>query len=159
MLSDLAEQLPQSTRSATTLRNYPHWNFDDESGRKRLIDQFQTQDLRAFGCEDKPCIISAAGAILHYAQSMLQNSLPYITGLHYYQTDRVLIMDPVSRRNLEIDQNLSGGHHNTLLSILDQTATPMGSRLLRQLAQPTLAIQQRIDSSSGCRRNTFSRHD
>ncbi|MBF6057123.1 MULTISPECIES: DNA mismatch repair protein MutS [Thiomicrorhabdus] len=135
--SELAEQLPPSVRSTTTLRNYPHWHFDSESGRKRLIEQFGTQDLRAFGCEDKACVISAAGAILHYAQSMLQNSLPYITGLHYYRTDRVLVMDPTSRRNLEIDQNLSGGQHNTLLSILDKTATPMGSRLLRRwLNQP-----------------------
>ncbi|WP_455366080.1 DNA mismatch repair protein MutS, partial [Kaarinaea lacus] len=43
-----------------------------------------------------------------------------------------VIIDAASRRNLELDTNLSGGTENTLVSVLDKTVTPMASRLLRR---------------------------
>ncbi|GKT11062.1 MAG: DNA mismatch repair protein MutS [Thiomicrorhabdus sp.] len=116
---------------------YPSWHFDPKSCFKRLADHFGTKDLVAFGCNQKPAAYSAAGSVLHYTQAMLQSSLEHIHSLHTYSTDDSLVLDAISRRNLEIDTNLSGGQSNTLAAILDNTATAMGGRLLtRWLNQP-----------------------
>ena len=144
------EQLPQSILNRPGLVRYPSWHFDVSSCRKRLIAHFQTQDLVAYGCESQTASISAAGVILHYAQSMLQSDLTYISSLHTYQTTDTLVLDAISRRNLEIDTNLAGGTNNTLAAILDHTATAMGSRLLKRwLNQPLrnrTIINQRLDA-------------
>ncbi|WP_321324422.1 DNA mismatch repair protein MutS [Thiomicrorhabdus sp.] len=144
------EQLPESLLKRPGLVRYPSWHFDVASCRKRLITHFQTQDLVAYGCEKNNASISASGVILHYAQSMLQSDLSYISSLHSYQTTDTLVLDAISRRNLEIDTNLSGGSNNTLAAILDNTATAMGSRLLKRwLNQPLRnreIINQRLDA-------------
>lgn len=144
------EQLSESLLNRAGLVRYPSWHFDVTSCRKRLVTHFQTQDLVAYGCDKQAAAISASGVILHYAQSMLQSDLSYIDSLHTYQTDDTLILDAISRRNLEIDTNLSGGTHNTLAAILDSTATAMGSRLLKRwLNQPLrnrTTINGRLDA-------------
>ncbi|QCU89723.1 DNA mismatch repair protein MutS [Thiomicrorhabdus sediminis] len=137
------EQLPETILNQAGVVRYPPWHFDIESCRKRLTTHFQTQDLLAYGCNDKPASISACGAILHYAQTMLQSDLNYIAGLQSYQTEDTLILDAISRRNLEIDSSLSGNPHSTLAAILDDTATAMGSRLLKRwLNQPLRKAEQ-----------------
>jgi len=144
------EQLPDSLLNRAGLVRYPSWHFDISSCRKRLIEHFKTQDLVAYGCDTDPASTSAAGVILHYAQSMLQSDLAYISSLHSYQTTDTLVLDAISRKNLEIDTNLSGGTNNTLAAILDNTATAMGSRLLKRwLNQPLrnrTIINQRLDA-------------
>lgn len=144
------EQLPQSILNRPGLVRYPSWHFDVSSCRKRLITHFQTQDLVAYGCDTNNASISSAGVILHYAQTMLQSDLTYISSLHSYQTTDTLVLDAISRRNLEIDTNLAGGTSNTLAAILDNTATAMGSRLLKRwLNQPLrnrTIINQRLDA-------------
>lgn len=132
------------------LLKLPPWHFDIKSAKRQLLDQLGTQDLIAFGCEDKPSLIRAAGALLFYAQSMVQHPLNQLQGFHTYRTDDHLVLDPVSRRNLELDINLYGTQDHTLLSLLDNCRTPMGSRLLRRwLTQPLRQreqIQQRLDA-------------
>lgn len=144
------EKLPEYILNLPGLVRYPGWHFDVASCRKRLTDHFQTQDLVAYGCEQNPASISAAGVILHYAQSMLQSDLAHILSLHSYSTEQTLVLDAISRRNLEIDTNLSGGTTNTLAAILDNTATAMGSRLLKRwLNQPLrnrTTINHRLDA-------------
>ena len=144
------EQLPKNLLKRPGLVRYPSWHFDVSSCKKRLTNHFQTQDLMAFGCEKQLASISASGVILHYAQSMLQSDLSYISSLHSYQTTDTLVLDAISRRNLEIDTNLNGGTHNTLAAILDNTATAMGSRLLKRwLNQPLRnrkMINHRLDA-------------
>ena len=144
------ELLPEAILNRPDLVRYPPWHFDHASCYKRLQTHFQTQDLIAFGCDQLDASVSAAGVILHYAQNMLQNDLTHILSLHTYSTDDTLVMDAISRRNLEIDTNLSGGQNNTLAAILDHTATAMGSRLLKRwLNQPLRnrdKINQRLDA-------------
>jgi DNA mismatch repair protein MutS len=53
-------------------------------------------------------------------------------GLATESRDDALVMDAATRRNLELDRSLSGRHEHTLLGVLDETATPMGGRLLRR---------------------------
>lgn len=144
------QNLPEALQKRPGLVDYPAWHFDLDSNRKRLTQHFATQDLTAFGCENNPPAVCCAGVIIHYAQAMLQNALVHIASLQTYQTDDTLIMDAISRRNLELDTNLTGGKHNTLFAILDKTETAMGSRLMnRWLNQPLrnqAIIQSRLDA-------------
>ncbi len=139
------QSLDESLLKRAGVVRYPNWHFEPKSCLKRLTDHFGTKDLIAFGCNQKPAAISAAGSILHYAQSMLQNTLGHIHTLQTYSTEESLVLDAISRRNLEIDTNLSGGSHNTLAAILDQTATAMGGRLLKRWLNQPLRNQEVIN--------------
>ncbi len=140
------QSLPENIKNLPNLVNYPAWHFDSSSCHKRLTQHFGTQDLSAYGCENSPAMISAAGAILHYANAMLQNDLSHIFSLHHYQTSDTLVLDAISRRNLELDTNLTGGTNNTLAEILDKTSTPMGGRLLKRWLNQPLRNQKQINT-------------
>jgi DNA mismatch repair protein MutS len=133
----LEQNLPEAVQKRPGLVRYPAWHFDVDACRKRLTDHFGTQDLVAFGCEQLPTVIAATGTILHYARAMLQSDLEHVFSLQTYRTDDALVLDAMSRRNLELDTNLNGGKHHPLFSILDNATTAMGSRLMnRWLNQP-----------------------
>jgi DNA mismatch repair protein MutS len=108
------------------------WHFETESATRALIEQFQTRDLAGFGCADKPLAIGAAGALLAYVRETQRSALPHLRSLCTEERDGALIMDPATRRNLELDESLAGKPELTLAGIFDRTATPMGGRLLRR---------------------------
>lgn len=115
----------------------PVWHFDPESGARLLTEQLGTRDLTGFGCSDLHLAVGAAGCLLQYVQDTQRAALPHIRGLSTERRDEAVILDAATRRNLEITESLSGQPERTLAGILDHTATPMGSRLLRRwLARP-----------------------
>jgi len=114
------------------LRKLPPWNFDFETAQRLLTKQFKTQSLQGFGCDDMPIAVIAAGALLSYARETQRSELPHITSLAPEIRDESLLMDAATRRNLEIDSNLMGGHQFTLAALMDRCGTAMGSRLLRR---------------------------
>lgn len=120
----------------------PIWDFDRDTAFKGLCEQFGTQDLAGFGCQNLKLAISAAGCLLIYAKETQRTALPHIQGLHHERIEDSVILDSASRRNLEIDTNLNGGFDNTLLAVLDRCQTTMGSRLLaRWLNKPLRQIK------------------
>ncbi len=108
------------------------WHFDYESSYRQLIQQFNTKDLSGFGCEALTAAIASAGALLQYAKDTQRSALPHIQAIMVEHKDDSVLIDAATRRNLEIDINLTGGTSNTLSQVLDQCATPMGSRLLKR---------------------------
>ncbi|WP_300001838.1 DNA mismatch repair protein MutS [uncultured Cedecea sp.] len=114
------------------LRRRPLWEFEIETARQQLILQFGTRDLTGFGVENAHHALCAAGCLLQYVKDTQRTSLPHIRSVMMERQQDSIIMDAATRRNLEITQNLSGGTDNTLASILDQTVTPMGSRMLKR---------------------------
>jgi len=122
--------------------NYPitqraPWHFDEDSARDLLHKQLGTKDLSGFGCDDLPAAIIAAGALLQYVNETQRTALPHINSIHVESSDDGIILDAASRRNLELEHSLMGDHKNTLISVLDNTATNMGARLLsRWLNKP-----------------------
>ncbi|MGB2130526.1 MAG: DNA mismatch repair protein MutS, partial [Marinobacterium sp.] len=111
-----------------------------------LCDQFNTRDLTGFGCDHLPLAICAAGCLLQYARDTQRSSLPHIRRLQVEQRDEAVILDAATRRNLELDINLSGGRSNTLASVLDKCCTPMGSRLLRRWLHRPLRDRQVLEA-------------
>jgi DNA mismatch repair protein MutS len=119
------------------VRRRAPWEFDQDSAFKSLIQQFATRDLVGFGCNGLTLGLGAAGALLCYAKETQRTALPHIRGIVQERFEDSVIIDGASRRNLEIDCNLGGGRDNTLLDVLDHSATAMGSRLLaRWLNRP-----------------------
>ncbi|MDT8281319.1 MAG: DNA mismatch repair protein MutS [Gammaproteobacteria bacterium] len=130
--SPLQEEFGSTLKDHISLRHQPPWWFDFDSANRLLNTQFGTRDLSGFGCEDLNAAVMAAGCLLQYTQDTQRASLPHISALHVENTDDVIVLDAASRRNLEIEFNLSGGTENTLASVIDRTTTSMGSRCLRR---------------------------
>ena len=114
------------------MRRRGPWEFDLDAAQRLLNKHFGTHDLTGFGCDHLTLGIGAAGCLLQYARDTQRSSLPHIRAITAENRDHAVILDPSSRRNLELDTNLSGGSENTLFEVLDTTATTMASRLLRR---------------------------
>lgn len=108
------------------------WHFESDTAMRLLTTQLKTKDLCGFGCEHLTVAIQAAGALLQYAQETQRSNLPHVRTLLIEQPDDAIIIDPASRKNLEIDINQQGDSDHTLAWVMDHTATSMGSRLLRR---------------------------
>ena len=114
------------------LRRRPEWEFDAQTASEQLNQQFGTQSLDGFGVKGLDKGIGAAGCVLQYVKDTQRTALPHIRSIHREQQEARIQLDAATRRNLELTQNLAGGQENTLFSVLDATATPMGSRLLQR---------------------------
>ncbi len=109
------------------------WHFDIEVCRKDMLRHFQVASLDGFGCRGYETAIGAAGAILHYACTNLRKDAANITRISAYQPEDCLVLDRISQRNLELVEPIfTGEKNNTLLSVMDETVTPMGARMLRE---------------------------
>ena len=138
--------LAQSLQSYKGLRPQAPWNFERETAERLLCQQFQTKDLTGFGCDHLPVALGAAGCLLQYAKDTQRTALPHIRRLLLEQRDESVILDAATRKNLEIDINLAGGRENTLASVIDKTATPMGSRMLRRWLNRPLRCRNTLQS-------------
>jgi len=116
---------------APPARALPDWHFDATAARAALLRQFATHDLAAFGADDAPLAIAAAGALLRYAGATQQGALAHVRELAVEAAGELVALDPATRRNLEITRTLTGEAAPTLLSLFDQCASAAGSRLLR----------------------------
>jgi len=108
------------------------WEFDSDTAQRLLCQQFATKDLSGFGCQELTLALGAAGCLLAYAQETQRTALPHITAIQREDRDEAVAMDSATRRNLELDINLSGSEDHTLLAVLNTCATAMGGRLLRR---------------------------
>jgi DNA mismatch repair protein MutS len=116
----------------TGIRRQGPWLFESDTAHRVITHQLQVRDLTGFGCEDLTLAICAAGCLLQYARETQRTALPHIRKLTRERRDEAVILDAASRRNLEIDTNLMGGHLHTLAWVMDKTATAMGGRELRR---------------------------
>jgi len=106
--------------------------FDTTSGKHRLAEHFGANISEITGLQTDSPAIGAAAAMLLFAKQTQRQDLSYIQQIRCVEQDQLLNLDAQSRRNLEIDQRVNGATDHTLLALMDTTATPMGSRLLRR---------------------------
>ena len=126
------------------LRRRPAWEFELETAKEQLCRQFKVRNLAAFEVEDQPQGLAAAGCILQYMKDTQRTALPHIRSIHpLNQTDSIQL-DAATRRNLELTQSLSGETKACLSAVLDQTATAMGSRLLKRWLHQPLRCQRTL---------------
>ena len=109
------------------------WVYNPDYARELLTNQFGTHSLKGFGIEEMREGVIAAGCIMNYLNETQKNKLEHIKKIYNYDFSDYIILDPASKRNLEITSSLSeGGREGSLISILDQTQTSMGGRLLKK---------------------------
>jgi len=107
------------------------WAFESSTSKQKLITHFKIHSLEGFGVQKFTVGISAAGAALHYLSETQHNKLQHITRLLPIIQENYVWLDRFTQRNLELFQpNHPEGV--ALISIIDQTQTAMGARLLRQ---------------------------
>jgi len=109
------------------------WVFNPDYARELLTNQFGTQSLKGFGIDDMNEGIIAAGCVMNYLNETQKNKLSHIKKIYNYDYTDYIILDPSTKRNLEITASINeGGREGTLISILDRTETSMGGRLLKK---------------------------
>jgi len=123
---------PDEIRNRTGVRLRPVWEFDRETAERLLTQHFKTKDLQGFGCDPSLNAIASAGCLFNYAMETQRTSLDHITRLSVENPGNFVTIDAATRRNLEIDTNLTGGEDHTLFSLFNTCVTSMGSRALRR---------------------------
>ena len=148
--SPLAEQM--QTWEGTTLTERPGWSFAANHAREILLNHFKTSTLEGFDLgEEDSAGITAAGALLEYVQETQKSSLGHLIKLEPYRRGTNLLIDETTRRSLELTRTQREGKRDgSLISVLDDTRTPMGARLLMDwLSNPLTdraAIHRRLDA-------------
>ncbi|RBM68958.1 DNA mismatch repair protein MutS [Vibrio tarriae] len=131
-------------------RRRPIWEFELDTAKQQLNQQFGTRDLVGFGVEQAKLGLCAAGCLIQYVKDTQRTALPHIRSLTWDRQDQSVILDAATRRNLELTHNLAGGTDNTLAEVLDHCSTPMGSRMLKRwIHQPmrdNATLNQRLDA-------------
>lgn len=130
---------------------WPAWRFEPGRTEESLKQHFSVASLDGFGLRGKQMAIRAAGGLLLYLKSVQPGALNLLNSLHVYSLDEFMNLDANTRRNLELTETIRGGQvKGSLLGVLDQTITAMGSRMLRQwVSKPLLnviGIQNRLSA-------------
>lgn len=146
------------------LNEYNQWAFDYQNANICLCNHFKTLNLAGFGLEnDRPCVC-AAGALFEYLVETQKNNLTHISSIKKYVSNKYMVLDMSSRRNLELTQTIRDkSKKGSLLWVLDKTKTAMGARLLRKwLEQPLIdvdEIDKRLDAVEAFKNSPFERED
>ncbi|MBI1787952.1 MAG: DNA mismatch repair protein MutS, partial [Acidobacteria bacterium] len=115
------------------------WIFTFDYAGRTLREHFRLLSLDGRGLAGHPLAVSAAGAILHYLRDTQRAALDHLDPPSFYDRADSMLLDAVTVRNLELIEPIFAGEGATLICVLDQTATGMGGRLLRQrLLNPSL---------------------
>ncbi len=126
------------------------WVFHRDYGYEALITHFKTQSLKGFGLEELSVGVIASGAVLHYLQETQRSNLPHLRRVVAVDLAETIVLDPSTKRNLEITAAMSGGTDGSLFSVLDHTHTPMGGRMLKQWVHHPLKrlepIERRLEA-------------
>ncbi|MBV6472067.1 MAG: DNA mismatch repair protein MutS [Saprospiraceae bacterium] len=124
------------------------WIFQPVFARNKLLEHFKVSSLKGFGIEDYTAGQTAAGVILHYLEATETKNPAHLSQISRLSNEDCVWMDRFTIRNLELIESIHP-EGKTLLSIIDHTLTPMGSRLLRKwIVLPLLdaaKIQARLD--------------
>ena len=117
-----------------------------ELGRAKdlLIKHYEIHSLAGFGAGTLTEGLRAAGALLFYLMETQKGSVSHLQPLQVYHLSQYMILSETTQRHLELTQTLyRGTRHGSLISILDQTMTAMGSRKLKYwLNYPLLDLEK-----------------
>ena len=138
--------------------------FDDDGCKRILLKHFKVNTLIGLGVEDFPVGMVAAGALLQYLYNTQKNGLEHFRHLYPYLTNKYMLLDSSTRRNLELTETLREKQkRGSLLWVLDKTKTAMGARMLRSyLEQPLIEkedMEHRLDAIEELNQNSVSRDE
>lgn len=140
------------------------WYFDDTLCARTLKEHFHVSTLEGLGLKDYECATISAGALLTYLLNTQKTTLDHMRAITPYATERYMLIDSSSRRNLELTEALRDKvKRGSLLWVLDKTKTAMGARMLRSfIEQPLIdeeAIQDRLDAVEELKKREMDREE
>ncbi len=146
------------------VNSYDDRHFKLSNANQSLLEHFNTVSLEGFGLKINSLAINASGALLNYLKDTQKNSLDYINTIKPFFVNEFMTLDSSTQRNLELVQNIrDNSKRGSLLSVLDNTITPMGSRLLKSwLLRPLLdinSINKRLDAVDELMKKNFQRQE
>ncbi len=156
-----APLFPQPEPKRWIVTEIDDWIFSADYSERILRDHFNLHSLDGFGLAGRQNAIAASGAILHYLRETQRAALDHLDPPRHFDRADSLVLDAVTVRNLELLEPIFSDGGATLASILDQTATGMGGRLLRQrMLRPSVdrvEIEARLDAVGDLVRETILR--
>ncbi|MDQ6677822.1 MAG: DNA mismatch repair protein MutS [Acidobacteriota bacterium] len=157
----VASAHPLLDESTALLTPVDDWVFTFDYAERTLREHFRLLTLDGCGLAGRTAAICAAGAVLHYVRDTQRAALEHLGRPSYYDRAETMTLDAVTVRNLELVEPVFAGEGATLVSVLDQTSTGMGGRLLRQrLLRPSLLpteIERRLNQVGDLLRQTILR--
>ncbi len=137
---NLGIALEELSISSTLVRE--EWHFDHKFVYDSLVKHFKVHTLDGFGLKGMTAAINAAGALMTYVKDDLNLNFSHIKAIAPHHLSKYMTLDRITQRHLELIEPLHD-KGKTLLKILDETATPMGGRLLKEwLLHPLLSIDE-----------------
>ncbi|HVY61419.1 MAG TPA: DNA mismatch repair protein MutS, partial [Planctomycetota bacterium] len=138
------DELRKTALRGRVVTPYPGYAFEAPTGERALREHFRVQSLEGFGLEGVRDALGAAGALLKYVGETKKDHLRSIAKVERFRRDRTLVLDPATRRALELTETArTRERRGSLLHALDRTRTPMGARRLREwLESPLLALDE-----------------
>ena len=127
------------------------WYFGDDLCKQTLLEHFKISSLEGLGLADYDSGVIAAGSLFRYLLDTQKNTMEHMNKIIPYTTDRYMVIDSSSRRNLELVETLREKQkRGSLLWVLYKTKTAMGARMLRSFVEQPLidadAINERLDA-------------
>ncbi|MEO7673705.1 MAG: DNA mismatch repair protein MutS [Pyrinomonadaceae bacterium] len=154
----LSDQNPEgrlksnSNGSSLVLTQLGEDEFHLRDSEDALLRQFKVRELSGFGLNGKTEAIRAAAACLRYAHYTQKATADHISEIKYFESSDCLILDSLTLRNLEVVQSRNETGKRVLLSVIDETVTGMGGRLLHSwLLRPSIKrseIETRLSAVS-----------
>ncbi|MBP3298663.1 MAG: DNA mismatch repair protein MutS [Muribaculaceae bacterium] len=161
IMRGMRQRAEQTFKGKYFLFELDDWIFTRDAAVERLLQHFETKNLKGFGVDRMPDAIIAAGSLLHYLDITRHPDIGHITSLSRIDEDKYVRLDRFTVRNLELVHPM-GEDGKSLIDILDKTVSPMGARLLRRWILFPLrdvdAINGRLDVVEYFFRHPDTRH-
>ena len=161
LVASEAPLLPQTEPKRWIVTELEDWIFSFDYSDRLLREHFRLHSLDGCGLGNRPNAVAAGGAVLHYLRDTQRAALDHLDAPKFFDRADTMVLDGVTVRNLELVEPIFSDGGATLVGVLDQTATGMGGRLLRQrLLRPSLdlaEIEARLDAVSDLARETILR--
>ena len=124
-----------------------NWYFDDDLCARTLKEHFHVGTLEGLGLKDYNCAVIAAGALFTYLLETQKNSMEHLRQITPYSTDKYMLIDSSTRRNLELTETMrEKAKRGSLLWVLDKTKTAMGARMMRSFIEQPLIDEGEINA-------------
>ena len=147
-MSPAAKLVQQNRDEGALVTEREAWEFDSALAADDIARHFGVASVEGLGIGDQDsAALSAAGALMRYMHELQPGGMPHLSRPVLERPGGTMPLDEMTRRNLELIESLRGGDTGgTLLSVLDRTLTPMGSRLLRLWILTPLTTRQEIEA-------------
>lgn len=129
---------------------YYEWAFNIDRSDKNLKGQFGDNYEKVFNLEKSTGKI-AAGSLIEYLNETQKRMMSNINKINIAVNKDFLMIDPNTRRNLELTESIrERKKYGSLLWLLDKTKTSMGARKMRKIFDEPLRVSKKINERLSC---------